>query len=127
MSDTRQERIERCRRLIAECRAKVGGLSPEQRWTVLNEIDPCEQLVSLTQGLVKRHTLSLASPMFWPSRNCEERSCEAHQSGGFGFLQTAYVGYRTDAKMTGEMTGEVIGWQDILNPLSIRSRRGQRA
>jgi hypothetical protein len=35
--------------LIAECRAKVDGLTPELKQAVLDEIEFCERLIDLLQ------------------------------------------------------------------------------
>lgn len=51
--DAIDPRIARCRRLIAERRAKVDGLTPELKQVVLDEIDTCESLINLLQSLRK--------------------------------------------------------------------------
>jgi hypothetical protein len=50
-SDSRDARTGRCRRLIAECRAKVDGLTPELKQAVLDEIEFCERLIDLLQSV----------------------------------------------------------------------------
>jgi hypothetical protein len=37
--------------LIAECRAKVDGLTPELKQAVLDEIEFCERLIDLLQSV----------------------------------------------------------------------------
>jgi hypothetical protein len=49
MSDTRDDRIERCRRLIAGCRAKIDGLTPKEKQAVLQEIESYERLIDCVQ------------------------------------------------------------------------------
>jgi hypothetical protein len=54
MSDARDARIERCRLLVAECRAKADALEPEEKQAVLTVIESCERLIALVQDLVKK-------------------------------------------------------------------------
>src|SRR5580693_3516376 len=51
MSDANDDRIEQCRRIIAECRAKAENLDPEEKQAVQTVIESYEELIALMQGV----------------------------------------------------------------------------
>ena len=55
MSKTSRDRIERCRRLISECRAKAEALGPEDREPVYDLIKYDEQAVDLLLAVVQKN------------------------------------------------------------------------
>jgi hypothetical protein len=56
MSNDSRDRIERCRRLISECRARAEALSPEDRKPVSDLIAYYERAVDLLLAVVQKNS-----------------------------------------------------------------------
>ena len=80
--DAIDPRIARCRRLIAERRAKVDGLTPELKQVVLDEIDTCESLINLLQSLRKpENPGSMHLRVRRPAPPAKWRGCQRYRGG----------------------------------------------